>query len=455
MHRSATLAALVSVVLPAVTLAQTELPTACGQWLPLEGPSGMGTVGEVRALAVFDDGSGEALYLGGRFQQAGGQSAPYIAKWDGVSLQPVPGANLNGTVRALYTWDDGTGEALYVGGDFTTAGGVTVDRVAKWDGTAWSALEGPTGMGANIGVRVFHAHDDGRGEALFVGGYFTEIGGLPASRIARWDGAGWSVLAGPDGVGVDENVYTLATHDDGSGPALYVGGAFEHAGGRPATYAARWDGDAWSPLATSGARRIAPMSFAFGVFDLRPATLGGEAVLLAGGIFALEDSGDVDYGNFAAWDGVQWAPLVGGVGFHYQVMDTLPFDDGTGERLHAIGLIDRLDRARTHNIIRLGEHGWEQLGSGLITRGNVLAEYRGDLYAGGNFSSPGRYVARWSPAPRCAADVDRTCAVDVMDYIEFGVLFDRGDDRADFDGDGVLTIADYLAFFNAFAIGCP
>ncbi len=446
-------------VLPAVALAQAELPTACGQWLPLPGPAGPGGVqgvtGEVRAMAVFDDGSGEALYIGGRFEQAGGQEAPYLARWDGVSLEPVPGADLDGAVRALYTWDDGTGEALYVGGDFTTAGGVAVDRVAKWDGTTWSALRGPTGMGANIGVRVFHAHADDAGEALFVGGYFTEIGGLPASRIARWDGAEWSVLAGPEGVGVDENVHTLATHDDGSGPALYVGGRFENAGGRPATYVARWDGSAWSPVATAGARRISPMTFLHGVFDLRSIGVAGRSALLAGGVFELEDAGDVGTGNFAAWADGQWSPIVGGFGLRYQIMHTLPFDDGSGERLHAIGLIDHLDREQAHNIIRLGEHGWEQLGGGLITRGNVLAEFRGELYAGGNFTSPGRFVARWSPAARCAADADRNCVLDAMDFLEFGVLFDRGDDRADFDGDGRLTVFDYLAFSNAFEAGCP
>ena len=29
---------------------------------------------------------------------------------------------------------------LYAGGDFTTAGGVSANRIAKWDGSSWSAL---------------------------------------------------------------------------------------------------------------------------------------------------------------------------------------------------------------------------------------------------------------------------------------------------------------------------
>ena len=33
-----------------------------------------------------------------------------------------------------------SGTNLYAGGYFTTAGGVTANYIAKWDGSAWSAL---------------------------------------------------------------------------------------------------------------------------------------------------------------------------------------------------------------------------------------------------------------------------------------------------------------------------
>ena len=33
-----------------------------------------------------------------------------------------------------------SGTNLYAGGNFTTAGGVTANGIAKWDGHAWSAL---------------------------------------------------------------------------------------------------------------------------------------------------------------------------------------------------------------------------------------------------------------------------------------------------------------------------
>jgi hypothetical protein len=91
---------------------------------------GLGTNVTVGALAVFDDdGDGPnppALYAGGNFSAAGGQSAHYIAKWDGSSWSPL-GEGLGWLVQALAVFDeDGDGPglpALFAGGWFTTAGG--------------------------------------------------------------------------------------------------------------------------------------------------------------------------------------------------------------------------------------------------------------------------------------------------------------------------------------------
>ena len=67
----------------------------------------------VSALAV----SGTDLYAGGSFTTAGGGSANYIAKWDGTAWSAL-GSGLNNTVSALAVISSN----LYVGGSFTTAG---------------------------------------------------------------------------------------------------------------------------------------------------------------------------------------------------------------------------------------------------------------------------------------------------------------------------------------------
>ncbi|MEO1007178.1 MAG: GC-type dockerin domain-anchored protein [Planctomycetota bacterium] len=59
------------------------------------------------------------------------------------------------------------------------------------------------------------------------------------------------------------------------------------------------------------------------------------------------------------------------------------------------------------------------------------------------------------PAAACPADLDGDGTLTVFDFLAFQNLFDAGDPAADFDGDGELTIFDFLAFQNAFDAGCP
>lgn len=54
----------------------------------------------------------------------------------------------------------------------------------------------------------------------------------------------------------------------------------------------------------------------------------------------------------------------------------------------------------------------------------------------------------------CKADLDGDGDLTVFDFIEFQNLFDAGDARADVFYDGRLDVFDFLAFFNQFEAGC-
>ena len=232
----------------------------------------------VEALTSFDDGSGPALYAGGLFTLAGGGAASRIARWNGASWSAL-GTGVNNAVRALVVFDDGSGPALYAGGNFTTAGGGSANRIAKWNGASWS----PLGTGVNNAVRALVVFDDGGGPALYAGGNFTSAGGGAANRIARWDGASWSAL-GSGVSGLSNTVEALAVFDDGSGPALFVGGNFASAGGSAANRIAKWDGASWSALGSGTSREVLAMT---GHDD------GSGPALFAGGVFdSAFDSGD-------------------------------------------------------------------------------------------------------------------------------------------------------------------
>ncbi|MEQ9095553.1 MAG: GC-type dockerin domain-anchored protein [Phycisphaerales bacterium] len=54
----------------------------------------------------------------------------------------------------------------------------------------------------------------------------------------------------------------------------------------------------------------------------------------------------------------------------------------------------------------------------------------------------------------CPADFDGDGELTLFDFLAFQNAFDAGDPSADFDGDGELTLFDFLAFQNAFDAGC-
>ncbi len=153
--------------------------------------------GTGETLAAFDEdpesGAGPDLYAGGDFIVAGGTSVPgggievnHIARWNGRQWSSV-GGGTNGAVHALAVFDeDGSGPnppALFAAGDFTIAGGVAANRIAKWNGSAWSALGG----GLNAPGRALAVLPNPRGDsAMFVGGDFTTADALTANHIATW-----------------------------------------------------------------------------------------------------------------------------------------------------------------------------------------------------------------------------------------------------------------------------
>ena len=279
---------------------------------------GSGVNDDVWALAAYDAGGGAELYAGGVFAvQTGGNG---IAKWDGASWSELgSGSGLNRPVRALAVYDDGGGRALYAGGDFWITDGVAASRIAKWDGTSWSALG--SGVGGSS-VLALAGYDDGSGAALYAGGIFP--GG-----IARWNGTSWSYFGG----GVSGQVYALALYDDGGGAALYAGGFFGTAGGVPARLVARWDGSSWAAL---GSGLYANSVFALAVYDD-----GSGPALYAGGSF--QSAGGVQPKLIAKWDGTSWSALSGDlngpISISYPHVRCLAvYDDGGGPALYVGGL---------------------------------------------------------------------------------------------------------------------
>lgn len=292
-------------------------------WTPL----GTGTNDDIKVLCEY---AGE-LYAGGEFTTAGGNLASYIAKWDGTSWIPLP-SNVNGEIsdmvvyggelyvsgrftsagstpaNSIAKWNGTTWSAvgsgvvfvsnsadcnalavyngaLYAGGWFTTAGGVSVNNIAKWDGTNWSSLGSSSGIDGFVYKMVAYNNE------LYVGGFFNDAAGLTGTaNLAKWNGTNWSSL----GVGVNDIVYALYTDS----LDLYVGGKFSSANGTAVSNIAKWNGTSFSSLGIGTSSSVRSITSHLGS-------------LYIGGNFNL--AGGISANNVAKWNGTAWSALGAGL----------------------------------------------------------------------------------------------------------------------------------------------
>ena len=382
------------------------------RWSALGDGVSSASFGSVTALGVFDDGGGPALYVAGSFEHAGGLSANNIARWNGRTWSALGDgiARITSPVAALAVFDDGNGAALYAGGAFFAAGGVSVNHIARWNGAEWSAL----GSGLDGGtirfplVAALAVYDDGNGEGLYAAGQFDFAGGGNADAIARWDGQQWaSVGDGVSGGIFGLTIGALSVFDDGTGRALFAAGRFDTAGGGAVSNIARWNGSNWSNLASGiSGENVNTSVRALTVFDD-----GRGQALYAGGLF--DSAGGADAHNVTRWDGSNWSPVALDDRSD-PVLTLASFDEGhgTGPALFAGGrlLVNDLGRAANGIARWNGSNNWTSLGDGNGTDAWVAAlEVFDDgngpiLYAGGGFRSADHAaasrIARWTPRPR-------------------------------------------------------
>jgi len=188
----------------------------------------------------------DQLVIGGSFASVGGVAANGIARWDAEAGWQPMGSGIGGgfspNVFALRTFNDGSGDKLYAGGRFASLGGVS-GLIARWTGTAWQPVGGGIAQANGntfAGIECMAVFNDGNGEALYVGGYDLLPWQSPLCSIAKWDGVRWRAV----GQYLGGRTTSLAVFDDGTGPALYAGGTAQPG----ISYVARLEGTQWVTL---------------------------------------------------------------------------------------------------------------------------------------------------------------------------------------------------------------
>ncbi len=328
--------------------------------------TGEGEGGAFYVHALLADGSG-GVYAGGAFTAIGSQATSGFAYWDGEMWSGL------GEAEQVFIKDlaAAPGGGLYAGGSNIGLGGESYN-VARWDGTAWEPFPLIVGGGEPYRINAVAVAPDG---TLYAGGRCGHAGtDDPYNGIVRWDGEAWAPLQSGLTVsgGICGEVTALVVADDG---ILYVGGRFEEAGGKPASYVARWDGTAWSPV---GDNLDGPGQ------RLRDLFIASDGALYAVGGFYSGNS--VLRLDGSSWEAVEGLP--GGSGSSLA-------EDAAGRLYVRGGFSDGSE------VLQQDGDTWRRLGSGLNrwTRALAFEPTTGGLFVAGAFYGAGGKVsvdiARW------------------------------------------------------------
>ena len=138
-----------------------------GAWIDTNHPGGAGTFGDYLTSNITEDPLKRRLFVA---------DSAEIRMWNGSAWSTI-GTAAGGTaiVQAVLFAPDGN---LYVAGDFTSISSVSATRVAKWDGTNWTAMS--TGV-STTGTGLTWT----RGNVLLINATET---------IRRWTGSVWTTV---------------------------------------------------------------------------------------------------------------------------------------------------------------------------------------------------------------------------------------------------------------------
>ena len=294
---------------------------------------------DVNGYRMISGPNGEPRFVPSQQPSAGGCTPD---KWDTT----FSSNGANNDVNAIVS--DGAGN-IYFGGDFTTIQGIPMNGIAKWNGSAWSAL-GSGILGAVNSIAI-------NGTDIYVGGSFGAAGGNPARNVAKWDGSAWTPLGA--GLGGGTHIVEAVAFYNGE---LFVGGNFNTNDGSAANGLVRWNGSAFSAAGVSGQ-----------VYDLQ--VKGGN--LYVGGFVGV--IADPTMAGFLKWDGVNWS----GFGLlNTTTVRTIAFN---GTDIWLGGVIRRTGSSDTH-VAKWNGTAWTSLAffspTPII---HAFAFVGTDVYVGGTF----------------------------------------------------------------------
>ena len=312
------------------------------------GPGVSNTVNYVYGVAVNNG----MVYVAG-YSSAGRTNAP-LYLWDGKQWS-VPavfsGPSIMQVNDLLFV-----GNTLYAAGNFTNVNGVAAYGLAKWDGTSWSSI-GFSGVAYALAVD---------GNNLYVGGNFTNANGVTVTNIGCWDGSVWHALGAGVGSLSGYGVRAVAAKNG----LVYVGGLFTNSGSQFITNLAVWNGATWSAVGGGVNSRVTALGF-----NNNDLYVGGYSTL----------AGTTPVSGIAKWDGANWTALGSGLTGGSAVALSIASLNGL---VCVAGAFGNAGGISATNFATWNGSSWSAAGN-LSSAAYREVVSGGNLYVGGTFAAAG------------------------------------------------------------------
>ena len=340
--------------------------------------------------------SGDYVYTCGAFGNISGlPSSKNMARFNLQTelWEPMPGdSEPDNFVRVMHADDEGN---IWVGGDFSMIGDLRASKIVRFNRFT----------GEWLPLRDGSTEVDSRGPssggvyAVVRSGDYVYIGGFifnsddPAKRFVRRFNIKtnkWSAV----GEGLNNRVRALTVDAKGD---VYAAGSFTASGATSLNGLAKWDGTKWTSVAggTNGAVRTMK-------FDKN-------GVLYVGGDFTKVGIARETAGYVAAWDGSKWHTFNGGLEGGGSSVGIWGLTVDTEGRLYVGGDFDtfRSSGGQVNRVAAWVNGQWYGLGNGLggstTQIVNDIVSVGEDVYFAGVFSDPNAgpnqkvNFSRWNP----------------------------------------------------------
>ncbi|MFA6402771.1 MAG: T9SS type A sorting domain-containing protein [Salinivirgaceae bacterium] len=335
---------------------------------------GLGTISEYDvAHAYAIEAKDNDIYVGGKFDMAGGVPVKNIAKWDGSNWYALDSID----AYAVFDLEFDPSGTLF-SASFNASGPENKScGIRKWNGTKWDSLPNPEGYNASFTRIKFHNN------ALFATGTISTNLGYYVASFAEWNGFEWKIIYGLGNAANEffpANVFCLQKSNN----KLYVAGGFTKAGELFPVNVVEWDWmqESWKLLDNGDAHQ--------GIYNGTIETLHAtKDTLYAGGSFSV--AGGIYTRNIAKWGGTQWESV--GSSYENGIKGRVFCILADSNNLYVGGYFGGAGTSEAYHIAKWDGTHWSSIGIGVGgvpgAHVNALAKIGNYLYVGGYFSIVG------------------------------------------------------------------